>query len=237
MTKEFVEVKPSKVKQFGKGLFATKDIKANSIIAKYKGKLVKPNTPDTEPNNKSIILFNDGTKLYCYQDNPASFANDCVQITNKRRKLLANLKKKKPFYKMHPGTSWNADIMLDDKGNRHKAYLKARTDIKAGEEICCHYSFAYWFNYECFRIGFKIEDEIERNGFPDKIFAYPGFVEYMKLFYPLGKWMVYAKTSTKYIIRIDEPKNQHIFLELLRPSMVLDTLIGMEEDSYKYFVI
>ena len=164
----------------GKGLFALCNIAKGSIIAEYKGKLLKPEDPGT--SSRSNIYFNDEYILECPESDIASYANDPILFTRKNRKLMEALHSDQPFYQIHPKARINAEIKIND--NLHRAFLMAATDIIEGEEIFCHYGFMYWFRNEITKVGFLEEEEIERNGFPEKIFEYPGFISYVKEFYP-----------------------------------------------------
>jgi hypothetical protein len=172
--------KKSSVPSFGKGLFAQVDINKGSIIVEFRGKLRRPH--DKVSSSRSNIYFNDGHKLECPPTDLASFANDAINFTGNRRKLMECLKSSTPFYEKHPNTKINAAIKLND--NLHRAFLIAEEDIKIGDEIFCHYGFMYWFRTELTTVGFLEEEEIEKHGFPEKIFEYPAFLSYVKEFYP-----------------------------------------------------
>lgn len=177
---EKVYVKESNVQNIGKGLFANTDIKKGSIIVEFKGKLRKPK--DSLIDQRSCIYFNDNYILECPADDLASYANDAINFTKKHRKLMEALSKNEPLYKKHKDTKINASIKLNDK--LHRAFLIAEDDIVPNEEIFCHYGFNYWFQTEITKIGFLQEDIIDKNGFPEMIFMYPAFKEYIKEFYP-----------------------------------------------------
>jgi SET domain-containing protein len=171
-------VKNSTIPNIGKGLFAKKNIKCGEIIVKYTGIVKKPGQKSS--SNRSNIMFLDGYHLDCPESCRASFANDPIKFTHKRRKLMESLKSDKPFYDIYDNCRVNAEIYLDNE--KHRAFLIAQTEIKKDEEIFTHYGFPYWFNQELC-IGFLGEDEIEENGFPETIHQYPGFLNYIKKFY------------------------------------------------------
>lgn len=183
-----VIVKKSTIPSIGKGLFATVDIPKGSIITEFKGKLKKLGDPMSD--NRSNISFSDDYILDCPKTDLASFANDAIIFTRERRFLLSSLQSSEPFYKKYPNTTVNSEISLNNK--LHRAFLKANKNIKAGEEIFTHYGFPYWFKTEIMTVGFLQEEEIEKNGFPEKVFTYPSFKSYIEEFYP---------TSTKYEIK------------------------------------
>lgn len=173
-------VKESSIKDYGKGLFAKIPIKRGSIVAEFKGKLLKPGTSPT--SNRTNIYFVDEYILECPHNDLASFANDAINFPRERRHLMANLKSTEPFYRKHPKTKINTEIKNND--NLHRSFLIAVCDIAQDEEIFCHYGFDYWYNKTLTEVGFLEEDEIEKNGFPDNIYDYPAFVAYLKEFYP-----------------------------------------------------
>lgn len=167
----------STISNIGDGLFSNIDIKKGSIIIEFKGKLKKQGCA----SKRSNILFNDGFFLECPVTDLASYANDAINFTGIRRKLVEALCSREPFYTKHSGINVNAEIKLNDK--LHRAFLIATRDISVNSEIFCHYGFMYWFQQEL-ALGFLQENEIEENGFPEKIFEYPAFTSYIKHFYP-----------------------------------------------------
>jgi SET domain-containing protein len=172
--------KQSNIKNTGLGLFAKNAIKKGSWIAEFKGKLYPPEA--TIKNQRSNIYFNDEYILSCDENDLASFANDCINFVTKRRKLVEEMNKKKPFYEKHEGTVVNASIHLCEKNSMHKAYLVATQDIKKDEEIYVHYGFIYWFNQEMEK-GFLPEKCVDENGFPEDLYGRPGFSAYIRTFY------------------------------------------------------
>jgi SET domain-containing protein len=177
-----VYVKESNVPTIGNGLFANTNIKKGSIIAEFKGKLRKPG--ENLRGWRSNIYFEDEYILECPDTDLASFANDAINFTKEHRQILKALKSNTPFYKKHKNALINAQINVNHK--LHRAFLIASCDIKPNDEIFCHYGFTYWFKQEISTIGFLQEDEIEKNGFPDRVFDYPGFAAYIREFYPLS---------------------------------------------------
>ena len=174
-----VYVKESAIPNIGKGLFAKINIQRGSIIAEFKGKL--KTTKDNLASSRSNIYFHDECVLECPPTDLASYANDAVNFTGNRRKLMESLKSDIPFYKKYTNAKVNASIKINN--NLHRAFLMADEDIVIDEEIFCHYGFMYWFQTEITTIGFLQEDEIEERGFPEKVFEYPAFLSYIKEFY------------------------------------------------------
>jgi hypothetical protein len=173
-------VKESSIPTYGKGLFASDDIKKGLIIAEFRGKLREPDEKHSQ--NRSNIFFNDNKILDCFPDDIASYANDAVNFTKKRRKIMESLKANEPFYAKHKKTKVNAAIKLYE--NVHRAVLIAECDIKKNEEIFCHYGFMYWFKTEALTVGFEEEKEFEESGIVIKnIFKYPAFMKYIHEFY------------------------------------------------------
>ena len=171
--------KDSNIKEFGKGLFAQDSISKGSVIAEFIGKLRYPR--EKLSSSRSNIYFHDEYVLECPTDDLASFANDAINFTKKRRQLIKSLKSDEPFYTKHKNTKVNSHIKI--KNTSHRAFLIADCDIKKDEEIFCHYGFSYWYQTEM-KMGFLQEDEIDKNGFPDNIYEYPAFLAYVKEFYP-----------------------------------------------------
>ncbi|AGF85722.1 hypothetical protein QJ854_gp060 [Moumouvirus goulette] len=97
---EKVYIGESTILNSGKGLFTKTNIKINSVIGEFKGKL-RQNTSQIK-NPRSIVYFNDNTFLECSPDNLASFANDCINFPGKPRKIIEALESDKPFYIKHP---------------------------------------------------------------------------------------------------------------------------------------
>ena len=121
--------------------------------------------------------------MECPENDLASFANDAINFMRQRRHLMKLLKSNQPVLILNiPTPSVNAEIEI--KNDSHRAFLIAACDIQANEEIFCHYGFNYWFYKELSKIGFLQEDEIDKNGFPDRLFDYPSFIAYVKNFYP-----------------------------------------------------
>lgn len=202
------------IPNIGKGLFASEVIKKDEIIAEYLGVLL---SPDQEPENeRSNLYFKDGTVLCCKEDDLASFANDCINAPSIPRKLLLSLRKYKPFYERYPGAKLNSEIQLEE--DQHKAFLYAREDIQKGEEIFCHYGFPYWFNYEATKVGFELEKETERNGFPDDLFKYAGFHAYVKNFYPNSKNFEYKEFDLGFVVTIKFEDDKVLTLNIPRLS-------------------
>ena len=173
--------KKSLVVNAGQGLFASVDIANGETIVEFKGKFHKENSSDVK-DMRSLIYFTDGSFLECPKDDPASFANDAINFTGVRRKILESLVSTKPFYRKHAGLNINATIKLDNAF--HRAYIVAKTDIKANEEIFCHYGFTYWFQLELAVVGFYKEPAVNEIGFPKRLFEYAAFESYVREFYP-----------------------------------------------------
>lgn len=215
-----VYVKDSNIKGIGKGLFAKTEINKGSIIVEYKGKLKKQS--DKMTNARSNIYFNDGCILECSINDLASYANDAINFTEERRKLMKSLKSEEPFYKKHENAKINAEIKIND--NLHRAFLIANQDIKKDEEIYCHYGFMYWFKKEMIR-GVLVEEEIKQNGFPNDIYKYPGFINYMKEFYP--------KYKSHKIKKSEQDDNYDLVIHLSDGNYILMPMKNFEHDVVK----
>ncbi|AYV81006.1 MAG: SET domain protein [Harvfovirus sp.] len=179
---DLVYVKESGIPKVGVGLFASKEIKAGEIICEYKGKIIHPKTKNNK-KTRVVIPFSQGYKLHCFDDDIASYANDCVDFPKAPRKLMENLDLVEPFYKKYPGAKVNASIDLKQDVLPFRAFLIAYLDIAKDEEIFVHYGFAFWFQIEANR-GFIIEKELQEKGFPENLTIYPAFQNYVKEFFP-----------------------------------------------------
>uniref|UniRef100_A0A6G6ABR9 SEt domain-containing protein n=1 Tax=Borely moumouvirus TaxID=2712067 RepID=A0A6G6ABR9_9VIRU len=175
-----IYIKESTIFDGGKGLFAKKNIKINTVIGEYKGRFCQ--TTSQIKNSRSIIYFNDNTFLECSQDNLVSYANDCINFLGKPRKIIEALETDKPFYFKHVNTIINSTIKINTK--LHRAFLISTTEIPINQEIFCHYGFSYWYDLEIRKIGFLQEEKINQIGFPKEIFRYPAFRKYIEEFYP-----------------------------------------------------
>lgn len=171
------------VENSNKGLFAKVKIKNGEIIEELKGKLRRPNENITMQLGYINVFFNDGYFLEClrYKNPCISHVNDPVKC-QKRRKLTESLRSNEPFYSIHPNATKNAEIVRNH--DTHRAFLMAITDIEPNNEIFRHHGFEYNFEKEIEEIGFEQEEEIENNGYPDRIFEYPAFIQYVKELYP-----------------------------------------------------
>jgi hypothetical protein len=175
-------VKKSTISGLGKGLFAAQKIKKGEIIAKFEGKLIRPD--DIVPNGANGVHFNDGYVLACFKDDLASYAKDCISIQKRQRELVKALESNEPFYKKHEKAKLNAEIKLNEMRNTHIAYLASNQNIDKDEEIFIHYGFPYWFLQEASQKGFMCEKIVEEKGMPLNYYDYPGFSSYIKEFYP-----------------------------------------------------
>jgi hypothetical protein len=208
-------VKQSNIPESGKGLFASQLIKAGDTIAEFNG-LIRPSGM-TCHSSRSLIGFSDGSVLECFPTCPASFCNDTIIFPTESRQLYKALESETPFYNVH-GTR-NAYIEIDDID--HRIYLKAYIDINQDTEIFCHYGLSYWFNVE-FTRGFLQEDKMETLGFPDRLFEYPGILNYMKLVYPgFQNISVISETSTGYVLSLNFKNGKGIAMTLKKYSLGL----------------
>jgi len=182
-----VEIRKSNIPDAGFGLFAKHDIHANTPIVYFKGKVFSRDAMAKLPLNKSVIDLDDNTCLYCDEDCLASYANDCVVFPTESRDLIKALECDAPFYDMHANVLCNAELTVY-KTTKYHALLVSKCDIKAGDEICIHYGFSYWFICEFNRGGFITHNE----ELPDNIGHYPAFKAYLSKFYKgVVKYHVY----------------------------------------------
>ena len=113
------KIKKSNIDKNGRGLYATKNIKAGTKIIEYVGNIItKKQTEDSDKfdNSKPIYLFN----------------------LNKRYDL-DGLVPWNPARLINHSCSNNADY----EGTGLKIWVIANQEIKKGEEITCDYGFAF----------------------------------------------------------------------------------------------
>ena len=120
------KIKKSNIDRNGRGLYATKNIKAGTKIIEYVGNIItKKQTEDSDKfdNSKPIYLFN----------------------LNKRYDL-DGLVPWNPARLINHSCSNNADY----EGKGLKIWVIANQEIKKGEEITCDYGFGYDSDYRQF---------------------------------------------------------------------------------------
>ena len=120
------KIKKSNIDKNGRGLYATKNIKAGTKIIEYVGNIItKKQTEDSEKfdNSKPIYLFN----------------------LNKRYDL-DGLVSWNPARLINHSCSNNADY----EGTGLKIWVVANQEIIKGEEITCDYGFGYDSDYRQF---------------------------------------------------------------------------------------
>lgn len=215
MDNPIVQIRDSCIPWAGKGLFAKQCFKAGMLVAEFDGGVyLKKDLP--KEYNGSIISFNDNTAMYCNKDCLASYANDCIDFpelslavqtgmfvadigTKKiRRNLLRTLQRKRPFYRKCAEVKLNVEIFLWERPQGNRAFLRAIADIKANEEICCHYGFPYWYEKEAVFIGFSDENTLKTE-LPKDITVFPAFRHYIETFYPQAEsWFKLPDQSDQY---------------------------------------
>jgi len=120
-------IKKSNIDKKGRGLYATKDIKENTRIIDYVGKIItKKQTEESEKfdNSKAIYLFNLNNRY----DLDGDVSWNTARLINH-------------------SCSNNCDY----NGTGLKLWVVAIKDIKKGEELTCDYGFGYDENYRQFR--------------------------------------------------------------------------------------
>lgn len=152
------------------GLLALKDIPKNTVIAEYKGRLNKPSN-----NYIHIILFSDGSKLYCTENCITSKVSDCIKLPEKQRSYQEFLNAE-TLYETE-GTGPNVKSRVRD--NVHRAELVSIRDIKKGEGIYIHYGIRQVAGYEANVLGFLDKDNYENDKFNENTIN-----NYIKTFYP-----------------------------------------------------
>ena len=119
-------VKKSNIDRNGRGLYATKDIKAGTRIIDYVGTIItKKQTEESEKfdNSKPIYLFN----LNSRYDLDGDVSWNTARLIN--HSCLNN---------------------CDYEGKGLKLWVNANRDIKIGEELTCNYGFSYDSDYKQF---------------------------------------------------------------------------------------
>ena len=119
-------VKKSNIDRNGRGLYATKDIKAGTLIINYVGKIItKKQTEESEKfdNSKPIYLFD----LNSRYDLDGNVSWNTARLIN--HSCLNN---------------------CDYEGKGLKLWVNANRDIKKGEELTCNYGFSYDSDYKQF---------------------------------------------------------------------------------------
>ena len=119
-------VKKSNIDRNGRGLYATKDIKAGTQIIDYVGKIItKKQTEESEKfdNLKPIYLFD----LNSRYDLDGNVSWNTARLIN--HSCLNN---------------------CDYEGKGLKLWVNANRDIKMGEELTCNYGFSYDSDYKQF---------------------------------------------------------------------------------------
>ena len=119
-------IKKSNIDRNGRGLYATKDIKAGTRIIDYVGKIItKKQTEESEKfdNSKPIYLFD----LNSRYDLDGDVSWNTARLIN--HSCLNN---------------------CDYEGKGLKLWVNANRDIKMGEELTCNYGFSYDSDYKQF---------------------------------------------------------------------------------------
>jgi len=119
-------VKKSNIDRNGRGLYATKDIKAGARIIDYVGKIItKKQTEESEKfdNSKPIYLFD----LNSRYDLDGNVSWNTARLIN--HSCLNN---------------------CDYEGKGLKLWVNANRDIKMDEELTCNYGFSYDSDYKQF---------------------------------------------------------------------------------------
>ena len=118
-------VKRSKLPGSGKGLFTKSDIRKNTKIAEYKGKITTWDKADHDDGKNAYIYYVNKNHVIDAKNNKISlahYANDADGL--KKLKSIVN----------------NSTYAVEDK----KVFIKALTDIPAGSEILVGYGKDYW---------------------------------------------------------------------------------------------
>ena len=118
-------IKPSNIKESGKGLYTFVAIKKGDKIAKYTGKMMSDEEFEANPSPFGLeVKKNTLIDARSTQSGLTRYANSCRKGDN----CKGNNSKFSISHRTNPPTVW----------------LKATKNIKAGEEIYVPYGKAYW---------------------------------------------------------------------------------------------
>jgi SET domain-containing protein len=139
MMNEFLEVKKSRIKGAGKGLFTKRDIKKGERIVEYLGEIITEAECDRRAEKDQFGYIFYISKRKCVDafhtpDELARYANDAAGLT-KTKGIRNNC-----CYEV-----W-----------KHRGWIKAEKNIKAGEEIFVSYGAEYWRDI---RYNIKLDKE------------------------------------------------------------------------------
>ena len=121
-------IKKSKIDNNGRGLYASKDIKAGTKIINYVGKIItnkEVDNSDKFDNKKPIYLFTLNKKYTLDGD----FSWNTAGLINH-----------------------SCNNNCDYEGKGFKVWVSAIRDIKKGEELTCDYGFGFAFTWKLFII-------------------------------------------------------------------------------------
>jgi len=136
-----VEVKQSKLKNSGLGLFATKNFKAGDVICSYAGELILTEIAmSADYNSDYLFRINDDWTIDGADINSSygRFINDPIFIKKINCTIRANYKLNSDRKRIYDLTA--SVIVLKDKS------------IKKGDEIYTSYGNTYWINHEKFEL-------------------------------------------------------------------------------------
>ena len=119
-------VKKSNIDRNGRGLYATKDIKAGIRIIDYVGKII------TKKQSKESEKFDNSKPIYLFD-------------LNSRYDLDGNV-----FWNTARLINHSCLNNCDYEGKGLKLWVNANRDIKMGEELTCNYGFSYDSDYKQF---------------------------------------------------------------------------------------
>ncbi len=123
---DYLYIKPSQIKNAGKGLYTAIDIYKDEIISLFKGEIIDNKEAkkrvQLNADKYFINLLDDSILDSMHTDCYAKYANDAKGLSS------SNFKN-------------NAKITLDEDNN---VCIKASKKIKSGEEVFCSYGKRYW---------------------------------------------------------------------------------------------
>jgi SET domain-containing protein len=156
-----LEIRDSLIQYAGKGVFALKFIKKETILGEYKGLHLPEGTPCTrqELSRESVYSYcmRDNTTVIPYHNCIFRYINDIVDIysTMKQQKVV-----------LYQHLNLNVDF-FEQQG---KVFIKTVRDIEIGEELFIDYGPTYWDNFVRINIGYIIKQMSIKEGGIDNLF-------------------------------------------------------------------
>ena len=134
-----LEVKPSLIPNAGNGVFATKPIVKDEIIAEYRGKVFTCGLYEEFVDSGKIMRIND---MFIDSIGVAAMINDCVKFVPIDTSLSKHISEDDFKLKIWENKAYNCKF--DNKND--KVFVVAMQDIQPGDELYVNYGQNYWIN-------------------------------------------------------------------------------------------